>query len=129
MRTLKQIIFFAFSTATYSVFAQFTMGGMMGTMGVMGGLQGMGSQSYGIGMNAVNGMQGGMGMQGGRPQKMMRYTRVNLRPGSTTAGASTAGMTHVRVGANGPINPKPKPKPTSRELRRSLRLHKVVSGN
>jgi len=77
----------------------------------------------------MGGMQGGMGMQGGRPQMMMRYTRVNLRPGSTTAASSTAGMTHVRVGANGPINPTPKPKPTPRELRRSLRLHKIVSGN
>ncbi|HBU60241.1 MAG TPA: hypothetical protein DEB48_10395, partial [Verrucomicrobiales bacterium] len=70
MGTFKQILLIGFSTVASSVFAQFTMGGMMGTMGVMGGLQGMGSQSVGIGMNAVNGMQGGMGtggfgMQGG----------------------------------------------------------------
>jgi len=107
------------------------MGGMQGgMMGGMGGMQGGMMGGMGGMQGGMGGMQGGMGgMQGGRPQMMMRYTRVNLRPGSTTAGSSTTGMTHVRVGANGPINPTPKPKPTSRELRRSLRLHKVVSGN
>ena len=34
-------------------------------MGMMGGLQGMGSQSMGIGMGAVNGLQGTMGQTGG----------------------------------------------------------------
>ena len=88
------------------------MGGMgMGGMG-MGGMGGMG----GFG-NQMGGM-GGMGMGGmGRPGMMFSYARMNLRP--------QAGMTHVRVGANGVVNPRPKP--TLADWRRALRLHQPLS--
>ena len=139
MRSFTHIIIVALSTASPALFAQFTMGGLGTSMGMMGGLQGMGSQAYGTGMGAVNGLQGTMGMTGGmmggmtpgmggmgqmggmggmgRPGMMFSYARMNLRP--------QAGMTHVRVGANGVVNPRPKP--TLTDWRRALRLHQPLS--
>ena len=147
MRPFTYIILLALSTVTPALFAQFTMGGLGTSMGIMGGLQGMGSQAGGIGMGAVNGLQGTMGMTGGmmggmtpglggmsgmggmgmggmsgmggmgRPGMMFSYARTNLRP--------QAGMTHVRVGANGPVNPRPQP--TLADWRRALRLHQPLS--
>jgi len=92
------------------------MGGMgMGGMG-MGGM-GMG----GMGMGQMGGMggMGGMNQMGGmgRPGMRFSYARMNLRP--------QAGMTHVRVGANGVVNPRPKP--TLADWRRALRLHQPLS--
>ena len=72
-------------------------------MGQMGGMGGMGQM-------------GGMGGMG-RPGMMFSYARMNLRP--------QAGMTHVRVGANGVVNPRPKP--TLTDWRRALRLHQPLS--
>ena len=148
MRPFTHILIIALSTASPALFAQFTMGGLGTSMGMMGGLQGMGSQAYGTGMGAVNGLQGTMGMTGGmmggmtpgmggmggmgqmggmggmgqmggmgRPGMMFSYARMNLRP--------QAGMTHVRVGANGVVNPRPKP--TLTDWRRALRLHQPLS--
>ena len=88
------------------------MGGMgMGGMGQMGGMGGM-NQMGGMGMGGMNQM-GGMG----RPGMRFSYARMNLRP--------QAGMTHVRVGANGVVNPRPKP--TLADWRRALRLHQPLS--
>jgi len=69
----------------------------------------------GMGMGGMNqmGMGGGMG----RPGMRFSYARMHLRP--------QAGMTHVRVGANGVVNPRPKP--TLAEWRRALRLHQPLS--
>ena len=93
------------------------MGGMgMGGMNQMGGM-GMG----GMGMGQMGGMggMGGMNQMGGmgRPGMRFSYARMNLRP--------QAGMTHVRVGANGVVNPRPKP--TLADWRRALRLHQPLS--
>ena len=65
MRPFTHILIIALSTASPTLFAQFTMAGLGTSMGIMGGLQGMGSQAYGTGMGAVNGLQGTMGMTGG----------------------------------------------------------------
>ena len=79
-----------------------------------------GLQSVGVNyVSADAGMGGGMGGMGGmgRPGMMFSYARMNLRP--------QAGMTHVRVGANGVVNPRPKP--TLTDWRRALRLHQPLS--
>ena len=84
------------------------MGGMGGFGNQMGGMGGFGNQ-----MGGMNQMGGGMG----RPGMRFSYARMNLRP--------QAGMTHVRVGANGVVNPRPKP--TLADWRRALRLHQPLS--
>jgi len=69
---------------------------------------------------------GGMGMGGNMMR--MRYARVNLRPGAVQTGMTTGtqtGMTHLRVGANGPIAPRPLP--TMVDWRRTVRLHQPIS--
>ena len=82
----------------------------------------MGGMGMG-GMNQMGGMgMGGMNQMGGMMR--MRYARVNLRPGAVRTGMTT-GMTHVRVGANGPIAPRPQP--TMVDWRRTVRLHQPIS--
>ncbi len=65
MRAIVISLFVTLYIAAPNLFAQFTMGGLGTSMGMMGGLQGMGSQAMGIGMGAVNGLQGTMGQTGG----------------------------------------------------------------
>ncbi len=77
------------------------------------GMGGMGGGMGGMNQMGMGGMGGGMG----RPGMMFSYARMNLRP--------QAGMTHVRVGANGVVNPRPKP--TLTDWRRALRLHQPLS--
>ena len=68
----------------------------------------------------------GLPIKGGGMMRM-RYVRVNLRPGTLQTGmtGTQTGMTHVRVGANGPITPRPLP--TMVDWRRTVRLHQPIS--
>ena len=125
--TSNQLLYTARMAATEFTYQRRGMAGMgwgqvlppqgivLGTM--MGGM-GMGGMGMGGGMGGMGGMgqMGGMGGMG-RPGMMFSYARMNLRP--------QAGMTHVRVGANGVVNPRTKP--TLTDWRRALRLHQPLS--